>query len=200
MSTGMHLTDRDRAVIAAQENLDALKAQLDLAIADGTATLQMLEAVQAAQAHVKHVGAMPMKFVCALGKGQAKVAKDHIILHVCAVTYFHADAVHINSDGEEIRGAYQFVEYDKDQLRKIPVCGGCNGKALLHEQLHERAIDAEADPRRSVQAAFGNFIRERDEAQARHQALIEENARLQERNQELERELRRLRPAGEEKA
>jgi hypothetical protein len=178
MTTGMHLTNRDRAVIAATESFDALKAQLDSALSNGTATPDMLERVNAAAAHVARVSAMPMKFICAHCKGEEHCSESHIILHVAAVTIFDESVIFVGAGGEEVRGAYQTVEYGLDQLRKLPVCAACDDEARFLEHLHEAAIDQESDPRRSMGVAISNLVRMREEALAESQALRSEVERL----------------------
>jgi hypothetical protein len=193
MTTGMHLTKRDRAMIAAQDSFSERKARLDEAIAAGNATAELLESVQQAQAHVTLVSDMPMTFTCALGKGEAKCEKAHVIYHVIGVTFFNADVVHVNSDGEEVRGAYQFIEYDKARLRKLAVCGHCNDKASLHEHLFEGSLDQESDPRRSMGVAIGNLIRMREEAVEENKLLLSQIEAQRETIEQLGAERRELR-------
>jgi hypothetical protein len=191
--TGVHLTERDRAVIAATNTFEALKAELDKAVRAGTATPAMLERVNAAAAHLALVSEMPMKFICAHCKGEERCAESHMILHVAAVTFFDKNVLLIGASGEEVRGAYHSIEYGMDRLRKLPVCGECNDEANLHEHLYEAAIDQEADPRRSMQVAIGHLIKAREETLAENERLLDRLDKQGERIEQLESERRELR-------
>lgn len=153
--SGVHLTQRDQAVVDADEKFRNVKAQLDTAIDQSNASPALLETVLRARAQCDRAAALPMKIICADCGGEEE-------LDGCSIYSVVAVARHLPD------GLWEHVEYDKP--RKLVICGHCGEQKDLRLHLHDKRYDAD-DPARDVGQHLARVAAENEQLKARVETL-----------------------------
>jgi hypothetical protein len=147
----IHITERDRQLVDASEVYRSVKDRFDQALSTGVGTKELFAELESAAAEVRRIEQKPLRFVCA-GCNEEEDLTGHVIYTVVAVCSHDADT-----------DTYHWIEYPRDQMRHLVLCGDCDKERGFREHLHERKFDEEKHPHRQASAEIARLKAEIDQ-------------------------------------